>query len=57
LTETPGQGLAESATVAAGNASGQSLSNIPSQYRSQVAEYFRTLTEELGRQKPNEGKR
>jgi len=57
LTETPGQGLAESETVAAGNASGQSLSNIPSQYRSQVAEYFRTLTEELGRQEPNEGKR
>ncbi len=57
LTETPGQGLAESETVAAGNASGQSLSNIPSQYRSQVAEYFRTLTEELGRQETNEGKR
>lgn len=31
-----------------GNASGQSMTNIPSQYRSQVAEYFRTLSDELG---------
>ncbi len=50
LTDTPGQGPASAETTVSGNASGQSLNNIPSQYRSQVAEYFRTLTEELGSQ-------
>lgn len=38
----------DGAAAATGNASGQSMTNIPTQYRSQVAEYFRMLSDDLG---------
>lgn len=41
-------GDAQSGSAGKGNAAGQAESGIPPQYRSQVAEYFRQLTEQLG---------
>ncbi len=47
VTAAPGgDARAESASQAA--ASGQAMNSIPTQYRSQVAEYYRTLAETLG---------
>jgi len=55
-TSTPSLGGNTSRdTTSRGDASGQSDQSVPSQYRSQVAEYFRILTEQLGEQETTQG--
>jgi hypothetical protein len=43
-----GDGNSERTAAVKGSSSGQSTSSIPAQYRSQVAEYFRRVAEQLG---------
>ena len=53
--QTTGGGDTGSENVTQGNASGQSLDSIPGQYRGQVADYYRRITEQLGQLESNEG--
>ncbi|MEZ6138117.1 MAG: hypothetical protein R3C53_24805 [Pirellulaceae bacterium] len=46
--QAPAANAARGDRTQSGNASGQSMNSIPAQYRSQVAEYFRTLNDALG---------
>ncbi len=45
---TPGVGAAATDEAVAGSAAGQGVESIPADYRGRVAEYFRTLSENLG---------
>jgi hypothetical protein len=45
---TPGVGAATAEDSVAGSAAGQGVESIPADYRDRVAEYFRTLSENLG---------
>jgi hypothetical protein len=54
--ESSANNASDGEAASTGNASGQSMTNIPSQYRSQVAEYFRTLSDELGRLEESDAK-
>ncbi len=42
-------------TRSSGEASGQAMNSVPTKYRSQVAEYFRSVSESIGSQSTEEG--
>jgi hypothetical protein len=51
----PAHGSGTAAATARGDTSGQADAAVPSQYRAQVAEYFRRLSEELGSESSSKG--